>query len=89
MFSVDYNANERGMSMRSSTMTFWPDICECVATLGTDFVLGYEGGRGWYITRRDFLNQNWDISDEGWQGFYEELESIEDPILMRKGLMQW
>lgn len=70
-------------------MAFWPDICECVATLGIDFLLGYEGRNGWYVSRSEFLDQNCDISDEGWEGFYKELQGLEDPILMRKGLMRW
>lgn len=72
-------------------MAFWPDICETVATLGEkdDFVLGYEGGGCWYITRRDFLDQNCDVSDEGWEGFYEILEGLEASILMHKGMMRW
>lgn len=72
-------------------MIIWPDICECVATYPRrgEFVVGYESGNGWYIAGRDFLNQNCEISDEGWEGFYEELRNLEDPILMRKGLMRW
>lgn len=72
-------------------MIIWPDICECVATLGEKdgFLLGYKSGNGWYITSREFLDQNWDIPAEGWGGLYEDLRDLEDPILMRKGLMRW